>query len=342
MRNTRNMRNKLGLLGGFVCILTLSFTSCKNGKGQPEVVDDKPAVTVKVPAFNRDSAFQYVRKQTEFGPRVPNTAAHQSCKNWLSAKLKGYGLEVIEQNFTPTTFDGKKLNSTNIIGQYRPELSRRILLAAHWDSRPFADSPDFTGDKTKPVMGADDGGSGVGILLEIARQLQANPVDIGVDIVFFDAEDYGDGGDNAKPDTWCLGSQHWARNLHYKNGTRPEYGILLDMVGAPAARFGFDDVSYERAGDVLQKVWGLAKEMGYGQYFVEEPTGGITDDHVYVNYIAGIKMIDIINKPAASKTGFVSHWHTDSDTIDKIDRYTLRAVGQVLLAVIYREFNGEL
>ena len=196
------MKNKLALLGGLICVLALGFTFCKNGKSQPEVVDEKPAVAMKVPAFNRDSAFLYVNKQTEFGPRVPNTAAHQACKNWLSAKLKGYGLEVIEQNFTPTTFDGKKLNSTNIIGQYRPELSRRIVLAAHWDSRPFADSPVATGDKTKPVMGADDGASGVGVLLEIARQLQANPVDIGVDIVFFDAEDYGDGGENAKPDTW--------------------------------------------------------------------------------------------------------------------------------------------
>lgn len=336
------MRNRLALLCGCACVLALAYTACKNEKKPQEVVNEKPAVAVKVPAFNRDSAFQFVAKQTEFGPRVPNTAAHTACKNWLSGKLKAYGMEVIEQNFTPTAFDGKKLNSTNIIGQYRPELSRRILLAAHWDSRPFADSPEFTGDKTKPVMGADDGGSGVGVLLEVARQLQANPVDIGVDIIFFDAEDYGDGGDNAKADTWCLGAQHWARNLHYKNGIRPDYGILLDMVGDSAARFGFDDVSYDRAADVLQKVWGLAREMGYGQYFVEERSGAITDDHVYVNYLANIKMIDIINKPANSKTGFVAHWHTDGDTIDKIDRYTLRAVGQVLLAVIYREFNGEL
>lgn len=336
------MKNKLALLCGCVCALTLAFTSCKNEKKPQKVVNEKPAVAAKVPAFNRDSAFQFVAKQTEFGPRVPNTAAHTACKNWLSSKLKAYGMEVIEQNFTPTAFDGKKLNSTNIIGQYRPELSRRILLAAHWDSRPFADSPEFTGDKTKPVMGADDGGSGVGVLLEVARQLQDNPVDIGVDIIFFDAEDYGDSGENAKADTWCLGAQHWAKNLHYKNGIRPDYGILLDMVGDSAARFGFDDVSYDRAADVLQKVWGLAREMGYGHYFVEERAGAITDDHVYVNYLANIKMIDIINKPANTKTGFVAHWHTDGDTIDKIDRYTLRAVGQVLLAVIYREYNGEL
>jgi hypothetical protein len=163
-----------------------------------------------------------------------------------------------------------------------------------------------------------------------------------VDIIFFDAEDYGDDDDGAKPDTWCLGSQYWSKNLHYKNSIRPEYGILLDMVGAPGARFGFDDVSYQLAPDVLQKVWTLAGEMGYGQYFIQAPTGSLIDDHYYVNTIAKIKMIDIINKPADSKTGFVTHWHTDGDTIDKIDRYTLRAVGQVLLAVIYREFNGEL
>ncbi|HPH21478.1 MAG TPA: M28 family peptidase [Haliscomenobacter sp.] len=335
------MKNKLALLGGLLCTLALVFTFCKNPAKEP-VVDEKPAQTVKVPAFNRDSAFQYVVKQTEFGPRVPNTAAHQACKAWISSQLKTFGMEVIEQNFQAKAYTGTTLNGTNIIGQYKPELSRRILLAAHWDSRPFADSPLFKGDKTQPVMGADDGGSGVGVLLEIARQLQANPVEIGVDIVFFDAEDYGDGSDNPKAHSWCLGAQHWSKNLHYKNKIRPEYGILLDMVGASSARFGFDAISYKQASDVLQKVWGLAKEMGYGQYFVEEITGEITDDHVYVNYIAGIKMIDIINKPKGSETGFVPHWHTDEDTIDKIDPYTLRAVGQVLLAVIYREFNGEL
>jgi glutaminyl-peptide cyclotransferase len=340
MTKMKKMNNKLAVMGALLCTLALVFTFCKNEPKAP-VVDEKPAEAAKIPAFNRDSAFAFVAEQTEFGPRTPNSPAHEACKNWLSAELKSYGLEVIEQNFQAKAYTGTMLNSTNIIGQYKPNLSRRILLAAHWDSRPMADAPQSPkADKTKPVMGADDGASGVGILLEIARQLQANPVDIGVDIVFFDAEDFGDY--NSSGDTWCLGSQHWSKNLHYKKDIRPEYGILLDMVGATGARFGFDDISYQRAPEVLQKVWSLAKDMGYGQYFVEEGVGGITDDHAYVNSIAGIKMIDIINKPLGSQSGFVDHWHTTDDTIDKIDRFTLRAVGQVLLAVIYREYNGEL
>jgi glutaminyl-peptide cyclotransferase len=331
----------LGLLA--TAVLALLFVQCKK-KPRPDVSDleTPPVQEVKVPTFDRDSAFNFVAKQTTFGPRVPNTPAHQACRTWLVKKLQGFGMDVIEQNFQAQAYTGTMLNGTNIIAQYKPEIARRLLLAAHWDSRPFADSPLNKGNKNAPVMGADDGGSGVGVLLEIARQLQANPVDIGVDIILFDLEDYGDDDANAKPDTWCLGSQHWSRNLHYPNGIRPEYGILLDMVGGANARFGFDDGSAQGAPDVLQKVWDLAAEMGYGQYFKKESTGGITDDHIYVMNLARIKMIDIINRPPNSEYGFIEEWHTDSDTMENIDRYTLRAVGQVVLAVIYREYNGTI
>jgi glutaminyl-peptide cyclotransferase len=339
------MLKKSLLLLGALGLCALLMVQCRNKKTETETTDNEPVTEVKVPLFDRDSAFNFVAKQTEFGPRVPNTAPHKACRDWLIERLKGYGMEVIPQDFSAKAFTGVTLNGTNIIAQYKPELKRRLIFAAHWDSRPFADSPLNKGDKKAPVMGADDGASGVGVLLEVARQLQANPLDLGVDIVLFDLEDYGantEDPDDSQVNSWCLGSQHWSRNLHYKDGIRPDYGVLLDMVGAPNARFGYDQASYAFAPDVLQKVWDLAAEMGYGQYFKKEDSGGITDDHVYVNQLAKIKMIDIINRPTTNEIGFVDHWHTDGDTIDKIDRFTLRAVGQVLLALIYREHNGTL
>jgi Zn-dependent M28 family amino/carboxypeptidase len=300
---------------------------------------EKPKVSV--PKFDRDSAFIFVAQQLAFGPRVPNTAAHNACKTWLVNKLKGFGAEVIEQNFQARAYTGTMLDGTNVIAQYKPENTRRIVLSTHWDSRHITDSPLAKGAK-QAVMGADDGASGVGILLEIAQVLQATPVDIGVDLVFFDAEDYGDGGPNGKSESWCLGSQYWARNLHYKGGIKPEYGILLDMVGASAPRFGIEEYSNYYAKDVVDKVWDLAFSMGYSNIFVEERVGGITDDHVFVNQLARIPMVDIINRPADTQTGFVAHWHTPEDTLDKIDRITLKSVGQLLLAVVYREYAGTL
>ena len=233
------------------------------------------------------------------------------------------------------------MNGNNIIGRFNTSAQRRILLGAHWDSRPFTDSPISVGDKNQPVPGADDGASGVGVLLEIARQLQINPVDFGVDIVFFDLEDYGDSNGGAS-ETWCLGSQYFSKNLIYQANEKPEYGILLDMVGASGARFAKEEISVQYAGNVVDKVWNLAQAMGYGNYFVNDRVGAITDDHYFVNSIAQIPMIDIINRPVDTQTGFVAHWHTPEDTLDKIDRNTLRAVGQLILAIIYREYGGTL
>lgn len=302
---------------------------------------EEKEIAIKVPRFERDSSFKFVSQQIAFGPRIPNSEAHLSCQNYLASSLKKFGAEVTEQKFIAKSFDGKSLNGNNIIGRFNPSAQRRILLSAHWDSRPFTDSPITVGDKKQPVLGADDGASGVGVLLEIARQLQLNPVDFGVDIVFFDLEDYGDSNGGAS-ETWCLGSQYFSKNLIYQSNNKPEYGILLDMVGASGARFAKEEISVQYAGNVVDKVWNLAQAMGYGNYFVNDRVGAITDDHYFVNSIAQIPMIDIINRPNDTQTGFVAHWHTPDDTLDKIDRNTLRAVGQLLLAVIYREHSGTL
>lgn len=319
--------------------LMLATFGCKDDA--PQNTDPAPSLQpVAVPKFERDSAFSFVAKQVEFGPRVPNTDAHKRCKDWLVGKFTGYGMKVTEQPFTATAYTGKKLNGVNIIAQYKPEAAKRICLAAHWDSRHIADSPLSTDRQKEPILGADDGGSGVAVLLEIARALQANPAEVGVDFVLFDAEDHGDDNDDTpNPNSWCLGSQHWSRNL-VPAGYKPKYGILLDMVGAKGARFTKEGVSMNFAPDVMNKVWKMAQNLGYTNYFVEDKSGPVTDDHYFVNTIARIPMIDIIGKSGDTQTGFGAHWHTHKDDLSVIDVRALRAVGQTVLEVIYHEAAG--
>ncbi|MFM8450291.1 MAG: M28 family peptidase [Haliscomenobacter sp.] len=329
-------------VAGFIFLLAVA--ACQNDKKADagSAAENGAAETaVAVPRFDRDSAHAFVAAQLDFGPRVPNTAGHRACREWLVAKMQGYGAVVIEQRFSPKAYTGTTLEATNIIAQYNPENPQCMVIVAHWDSRPFSDSPLHTGNKNEPVMGADDGASGVAVLLEVARQLQANPIGIGVDLLLLDAEDYGDNGGGAA-ESWGMGAQYWAKNLHYTNGVRPMYGILLDMVGGKGARFGQEYFSLQYAGPVVQKIWKLAQSMGYSHYFVNEQTNPVTDDHYFVNTIARIPMVDIINQPPDSETGFPAHWHTDKDNLAAIDRFTLGAVGQLMLAVIYREENGSL
>ncbi len=328
-------------------ILLFGVSACKGDKQSADAKKDvtqkeQPAKKqVKIPKFDKSSAYKFVEKQVAFGPRTVNSQAHEDCKNWMVAKLKEYGAEVIEQDFTEKAFDGTKLKATNIIGQFNVDNPKRIVLAAHWDSRPFADSPLSKKNRDKPILGADDGGSGVGILLEIARQIHEHPIDLGVDIVFFDAEDYGNNTDDGKDhtETWALGSQYWSKHLHRPN-YKPKYGILLDLVGGSNPRFGREGISMQAAPVIMTKVWRLAQSMGYGNSFVDANTGSVTDDHYFVILNAGIPMIDIINKPADSRVGFPEHWHTHNDNMDAIDKWTLNTVGQVILAVVYRENNG--
>ncbi|NRA51414.1 MAG: M28 family peptidase [Phaeodactylibacter sp.] len=330
---------KISVTLGLSFLLMLS--SCSSDGGSSESI--APPITkekVSVPKFERDSALAYVAKQLEFGPRVPNSEGHRQAKAWLVNQLKGYGAKVIEQDFEAKAYTGDLLKSTNIIAQFNPGAQKRILLGAHWDTRPFADSPISEERRTEPILGADDGGSGVGVLLEVARQLQANPIDMGVDNVLFDAEDYGESGGET-PDTYALGAQYWSKNPHLSGAQKPKYGILLDMVGSKGARFPKEYFSMQFAPQIVNKVWKLGQDMGYGNYFVDQQGGAITDDHYYVNTIARIPMIDIINRTPGTQTGFGEHWHTHDDDLDIIDKRTLRAVGQVVLAVLYREANGD-
>ncbi len=302
--------------------------------------EEEVFATVPVPKFEQDSAYNYIQTQVDFGPRVPNSEAHRQCKDWFVSKFKEFGADVIAQDFEAKAYTGEILKGWNVIAQYNPKVKKRVLLAAHWDSRHIADSPLSTERQNEPILGADDGASGVGVLLEVARNLNISPIGMGIDIILFDAEDYGDDNSaNQNMFSWCLGSQHWAKNKHVKD-YRADYGILLDMVGSKDARFAKDNISMKYAPDQMNKFWDLAKAMNKDKYFVNLPTTIGIDDHYIVNTIAMIPMFDIINKPADSTTGFGDYWHTHNDDMDVIDKETLQAVGQVLLAAIYRENNG--
>lgn len=327
------------ILALFLCLgIALSCQTCKNDSGPSGTNTASETVappTLNIPRFNRDSAYAFIQKQVDFGPRVPGTAAQIACKDWMAAKLGGFGAKVSVQEFQTQVYTGETFTGYNVFAQVNPESTNRILFGAHWDSRPFADSPKSTERQDEPILGADDGASGVGILMEMVRLLvQDTTLDIGVDIVLFDLEDYGnkDGGG------FALGSKYWAGNLPYTGGVKPRFGILLDMVGSKNPRFAKERHSLAYAPGIVAKVWNLAGYMGYGNYFVNQAGMQIDDDHLPVNQIAKIPMIDIINQPSGG--GFGAYWHTHDDDMDIIDKSTIRSIGKLMMEVIYREDAG--
>lgn len=324
---------KIGLL-----ILAFSFMSCgqRSSTEIAATVSEKQSVKAITQEFNADSAYQYVANQVAFGPRVPNTKAHKDCGLYLESELKRFGAKVYVQEAILEAYDGTKLEAKNIIGSYDPDNEKRVLLFAHWDSRPYADADANEAYHYTPIDGADDGASGVGALLEIARLLQQKTPEVGIDIIFFDAEDYGthSSKEERKSDTWCLGSQFWAKSPHVPN-YKAEYGILLDMVGRKDAVFYKEQISLKYAAPIVEKIWTTARELGYGRFFINARGGAITDDHEYVIKGRNIPCVDIINYDPNSSKGFRDFWHTMDDTIDHIDKTTLKAVGQTVLEVIY-------
>lgn len=312
----------------------ISFIACGcNNKTTSKQVEVYQKVS---PDFNADSAYAFVQKQVDFGPRVPNTPQHVACGDYLVNELKRFGAEITEQKATLTAYNGTKLNARNIIGSYATDKKDKILLFAHWDTRPYADHDPKKENYHTPILGANDGASGVGVLLEIARQLQKQTPEVGIDIIFFDAEDIGvpafsDQHDN---NSWCLGSQYWSQNLH-SAGYNAKYGVLLDMVGATDATFYKEGFSVEYAANAIERIWSTARQLGYGDYFQNKNIGYITDDHVPVNQYAHIPSVDIIH--LNKNGGFFPHWHTVNDNMNNISKETLKAVGQTVLEVIYKE-----
>jgi len=335
------MKNKI--LYSFVSILILASSACKLEKAQNEKPVKPDVYEVIVPEFNQDSAFFYIKKQVEFGPRVPNSQAHLNCGNYLQNKLAEYNGKVSVQEFQEMAYNGKQLNLRNIIASFYPDKTKRILLTAHWDTRPVADKDTLR--KEEPIDGANDGASGVGVLLEIARIISLiPPKNIGIDFIFFDGEDYGE------PDTypsravdapgkiwWCLGSQYWSTRKHVPN-YMAYYGILLDMVGAKDARFYKEGGSMQYAERVVDKVWRTASQIGYQDYFIQQNSPGITDDHIFINRDAKIPTINIVDyDPRRDSSYFPFYHHTHADNMTLIDKNTLKAVGQTLLHVLYHE-----
>lgn len=323
-----------------IVLIATSITSCGNESPTPSTPNKAVAKKeVIVPEFNQDSAYRYVKEQVDFGPRVPGSKAHTECAAYFVNKFKSFGAQVTEQKIKARAFDGKILSGVNIVASYNPDAQKRILLCAHWDSRPFADNdPDKTNYNT-PIDGANDGASGVGVLMEIARQIQAQPIGVGIDIVLFDLEDYGQPHESKLPkmqDSWALGSQYWSKTPHTP-GYRARYGILLDMVGAKDAVYTKEYFSMGYASGIVEKVWKHAAQLGYGDVFLNIEAGSVMDDHVYINKYAQIPTIDIIHHVEGSETSFFQHWHTVNDNMDAIDPISLNIVGRVVLDVIYHE-----
>lgn len=322
-------------------ISLIAFTvvtySC-NPKNKTDESKKVQEVTMESPAFDGDSAYAFVAAQVAFGPRVPGSKAHADCAKWMVEKLKTYSKNVIEQPFKTRIWNGTTVNGKNIIASFNPDNKVRIFLSAHWDSRPYADHDADPKNHKTPIDGANDGASGVGVLIEVARQLSIKNPSIGVDIVLFDVEDWGEPQDTQTEteDNWCLGAQHWARNPHVQ-GYKARFGILLDMVGATNAEFAKEGTSMYYASDFVEKVWKIAGQLGFSNYFVARQSNDIIDDHLYVNKIASIPTIDIIQQDPNTPHGFNKHWHTINDNMSNINKETLAVVGKVCLAVVYQE-----
>ena len=343
-------KHSLSSLIALVAAFTLVFFSgCSDSKKQPAETATAPIVEQPLktaPDFNADSCFKMLAKQVNFGYRIPNNQAHVACGNYLAAQLKAFNWQVTEQPFEEINYKGEKMRMRNIIGSYNPNATKRILLAAHWDSRHIADNDKVNTDK--PIDGANDGASGVAVLLEIARVINESKEkpNVGIDIIFFDGEDHGDPEghefvgpmdtkENNEKTWWCLGSQYWSKNKHLE-GYTAYYGILLDMVGNKNAKFAKEGQSMQFAPAVVDKVWSVANKLGYNN-FTDVIAPSITDDHDFVNIIARINMIDIIEFDNSDGIYFSNTWHTHQDNLENIDKATLKSVGQTVLTTLWQE-----
>src|SRR5579862_939293 len=294
--------------------LTALAAACGAGSGPPPAKE-----------FNGKQALDYVVKQVAFGPRVPGKPGHAAMAKWLDSMVRARADSVTLQKWWHHTASGDSIEMTNVLGQFNVKATQRVLYLAHWDTRPRADQDADARNKDQPIPGADDGGSGVAILLGVADALKKLPPDVGVDLLFVDGEDYGTFGP-PRSDV-LIGSAYYA--AHPLAGAHPLFVVLFDMVGHNNLRLPQEEYSQIAASDVLDKVWSTAAMMGYGHIFVQSKEGGITDDHIPL-IDAGMRAVDLID------IGNYPYWHTLQDTPDKESAQSLEAVGNVAVAVIRR------
>ncbi|MCM1153456.1 MAG: M28 family peptidase [Muribaculum sp.] len=317
-----------------VALIALTmFASCGASKNNREDASEATPTSASIPSFNADSALRYAKIQTDFGPRVPNTEAHRKASEWLASRLGVLTDTVILQPMRLRAFDNTLLNAVNIMGRINPDKPDRILLLAHYDCRPWADNDPDPSNHTKPVDGANDGASGVAVLLELSRILKENPLPQnapGIDILLVDAEDWGHHDDE---ESWALGTKYFVNNPPIE-GYRPQAVILLDMVGAKNATFFKEYFSEMAAPSLNNAIWNAAAAAGFSQLFPKSVGSAVTDDHKpFID--AGIPAIDIIDFRPEQDGGFDPNWHTVNDTFENLDKETLKAVGQTMVQYLY-------
>lgn len=328
-----------------VLALTI-FLGCsgksKHESGDMSISPDSAVEGEAVKAlFSGDSAYRLIEKQLDFGFRIPGSKEHENCSAWLQQLLSERTDTIIVQTGEVRVFNGTILPIRNILGRLNVEAKNRVMFLAHYDSRPWADSETDISKAMQPIPGANDGGSGTAVVLELARILNINGYRGGVDFLLVDAEDYGipehlaDGTTDTES-TWCLGTQYWVENFLPFLENPPQKAVLLDMVGGKGAQFNPELISKLNAPGLVNGIWNTAQEAGYGDYFVEKDGNGITDDHLFL-IRAGIPSIDIIENDNPDTGSFNSRWHTIDDNMDGIDRQTLEAVGRTLQKWIMKQ-----
>jgi len=270
------------------------------------------------PTFDSNKSFEYLKKQCAFGPRPPGTTAHIKTKEYLTSELKKFANSVVLQNFIHKRGE-KTINLTNVIAIFGPNVDKKVILAAHWDTRPFADKDPDKDKRNQPIMGANDGASGVAVLLELARAFKSSPPPVKVIMVLFDGEDYG-----KTTSEMFLGSRYFAHNIRPE--WFPDYGVLLDMIGDKDLNIYIEQNSLNAAPEVVNRVWKTASDLGLKEFY-NKVGYGITDDHIELINV-GIECIDIIDFD-------YPYWHTLQDTPDKCSPISLGIIGKLLLELIY-------
>jgi len=315
-------------------ILSLIFLWACNNSTEPST-NETDYSAVNVPEFVADSAYRYVAEQLQFGFRAPGSKGHQQCAIYLADKMRQWCDTVIVQNFSTTLWNGDTYQGQNIIASLNPEKENRVLLGAHWDSRLWADHDPDPANHKKPIMGANDGASGIGTLMEMARIMSQQRPEMGIDFIFFDMEDQGipEWESTYKDDTWCLGSQYWAKNPHIPFYTA-HFGILFDMVGTRTPRYTREEFSRHYAYGLVEKVWKAAAQTGAGNVFVSTDSDAILDDHMYVNRLIHIPMIDIVQN--SEQCSFFPYWHTMEDNLDCISAESMKTTADVVMRVLYQ------